>query len=167
MIKINTVSCQNRRSIVAITKAAVIASLIAVSAAASAAAPVKTTKDWSRKALQVNPVEAGEAITKQWQGGQWSAGDLNGYYRFIVTQADNEHNRLYVQWWQRNADTDSLAYSISIRELNEHSEYRLSIPVCADTSCQTVSVKAENTVEETEQQFLLDLSRFGEYRLSI
>lgn len=150
-----------------VINALTLATLACSVAVAHASGPVKTTKDWSRKALQVNPLELGEALVSQWQGGQWQAGDMRGYYRFIITRAGAERNRLYVQWWQNQNSADVLAYSVSVRELNEYSNYSIALPACVDSSCQSVTIKTFNPDEEVEQQFLLNLSGLGEYRLSL
>jgi len=138
-----------------------------VSAAPQKHTPVKTTKDGARKALQVNPDESGEVISSQWHGGFWKTGGIKGRYRFVVTQPSKAANRLYIQWWQTQEEGDELMYSLSVRELNEYLNYQISLPQCVNDACQSVVVKARNPVEETEHRYRLDLSRFGEYRLSL
>ncbi len=123
----------------------------------------KTTAELLRGQLFIDPAKTGEVIVSSWEGGSWKEKGLAGKYRFQVTEAGNGANKLYIQWLK---DDGEIAYSMSVRELNQRPEYSFNLPECkSDISCKTAELTATHSYEKHEQTFLLQFPNLGKYQV--
>lgn len=121
----------------------------------------KTTAELLRGQLFIDPAKTGETIVEAWEGGNWKEKGLGGKYKFQITDAGNGANKLYVQWLKADGE---VAYSMSVRELNQRPEYSFTLPLCkSDSSCQSIELRATHFYEKYDQTFLFSFPSLGKY----
>ena len=130
------------------------------------------TDDTERKAATVIPEETGEQIVYQWQGGNWRYEGVRGNYRLVITESPSEQaalssNKLYIQWWVTADGKQELAYSVSVRELNQSPMFKFAEVQCGNDYCSRLRVDANHVYEEYEQVFSFELEQLGKYRIEL
>lgn len=126
--------------------------------------PVSSTEDWERREILVQETSLTN-ISDTLEKGRWSNDGFTGPIKYLLSSEDDETNKLYVQWLSDEDGT--VAYTVSIREFNIASEFKLELPECLSDDCTLSKIKAVHAYEEVEQTFLLNLVGLGRYSVGI
>lgn len=130
------------------------------------------TETWARRDAFNNPQDFNDNMVQEvWSGGAWSHEGVNGYYRFMLTQAtEGGPEKLFVQWIVNKNDkgVEEISYFVGVREFNEFPVYDLALPKCLKlNTCAKISIEAKNIYEDRIQTFILSLDGLGHYKFEM
>lgn len=108
-----------------------------------------------------------DVVLESWGVGPWQEPGVGGVYRLLLAESSNKINRMYIQWMFETNGKQEIAYSLSIRELNELGEYSIVPSECSlNGSCESSDVIVKHTYEGTSFGVSVHENGLGHYRLA-
>ena len=121
---------------------------------------------WDRL-LEFDYPGEGDVVIESWDVGRWQEPGVGGVYRLLLTESSNKANRMYIQWMFETDGQLEIAYSLSIREVNELGEYSIVPFYCSlNDLCEPVGVLVKHRYEETSFGLSVHENSLGHYRLA-
>lgn len=107
-----------------------------------------------------------DVVLESWDVGPWQEPGVGGVYRLLLTESSNKANRMYMQWVFETNGKQEIAYSLSIRELNQLGEYSILPSKCPlNDSCESSDVIVRHKYEDTSFGVSVHENGLGHYRL--
>lgn len=121
---------------------------------------------WDRLLGFEHPSEE-DVVVESWAIGHWQEPGIGGEYSLLLTESDNAENRMYIQWMFEIDGKQEIAYSLSIRELNELGEYSIVPSRCLlNEVCDHSSVIVKHKYENISFGLNIHENGLGHYRLT-
>lgn len=121
---------------------------------------------WDRFLEFEHPSED-DVVVDSWTIGRWQEPGVGGVYSLLLTESNNAENKMYIQWMFEADGKQEIAYSLSIREVNELGEYSIVPSGCLlRDSCDYSSVIVKHKYENISFGLIVHERGLGHYRLT-
>ena len=121
---------------------------------------------WDRL-LEFEYPRENDTVTGSWEIGRWQELGVGGVYRLLLTESSKKTNKIYIQWMFENDGELEIAYSLSVREINELGEYSIVVSQCwLDGLCESSGVFVTHNYENTSFGMRVHENGLGHYLLT-